>query len=373
MHESTEVVEALDDFRASITDLKSNLVGRIQKLEQRAFRFAGSSDGPTIDGESIGALVVKDSRFKTLAEAGRGIAQVHLNRRLVTKSTVTIGPSLKPGIEVFPSIAELPGPAPTVADLIGQRPLGEGTLQFVRQKAPHPVAGVQVNQGDVKAEGDLSFETVTISPATLAIWIPASRQALRDVAGLSLLINSELLYAVKILEENEILNGDGSQGHLTGILPAATAMPPTAGDSPLDAVARALGYLSSLGVQATGIVMNPSDWLHVMLSKSTTDEYLLGSPAMATAALVWGVPLALSTQIAQGTFLAGNFVLGCELAFRELATFDISTEHADFFTRNLIAIRAEESLVLAIKQPPCFVKSTLPASAARNGGVATRK
>jgi HK97 family phage major capsid protein len=240
----------------------------------------------------------------------------------------------------------------------------EGTLMVVRQKSPHAVAGVQVLEGDVKAEGTLTFESLTITPATLAIWVAASRQALRDVAGLSMIIDNSLIYAVEVLEEQEILNGDGTPGHLHGIMPQAPALAAVTRDTALDALARGIAALAASGVKATGAVLNPADWLSVMLAKTTVESYLLGSPASATAALVWGVPLALSTAMTPGSFLVGNFVLGAELAYRESAVIDISTEHSEFFTKNLICVRAEESLALAVKQPSYFLKSTLPAPVA---------
>lgn len=363
----------LTRFDGKLNEFKSEMK---REMRQNAARPPGAMlpAGGVRESESVGALVAKDSRFQTLQAAGRGIAQVGVNRRLIeTKAAVVMGAALMPGTQTSP-IAPLPGPALTVADFIPQRPMTEGSLQFVRQLSPRVVAGLQVAQGDVKTEGTLVTEMVELSPATLAVWIPASRQALRDVGGLQLLIDSELLYAIRTLEEAEILNGVGA-GHLTGILPLAPAQAPTAGDTGLDSIARAIGALTASGIQATGIVLHPNDWLAVMLSKDLQDSYLLASPAAATAQTVWGVPLALTSAIPAGTGLVGNFTLGAELAYREQAVVDVSTEHADFFIRNLICIRAEESLALAVKQPPAFLKFTLGtgALAARNGGQAAKK
>jgi hypothetical protein len=358
--------QVIDSFRDLLDGQQTMLEPRLNRIENDVRHLSERASRPPIllgglsgDGETVGGLVTKDSRFAALQTAGRGIARIDVARRLTeTKSTVVLGTTLKPGVQTLPIAPLLPGPPPALADLIPQRVMSEGGVQFVRQTAPRPIASAQIHQGDVKAEGALALETITLAPATLAIWIPASRQALRDVAGLTLLINSELLYAVKTLEEKEVLNGDGTEGHLTGILPLAPALAPTAGDSALDAIARGIASLASQGIVADGVVLHPTDWLNVMLSKNTTEDYLLGSPAAATSAVVWGTRLAFSTQMPLGTFLAGNFSLGVELVFRENATIDVSTEHSDFFIRNLICIRAEESLALCVRQPLAFVKST---------------
>jgi hypothetical protein len=39
----------------------------------------------------------------------------------------------------------------------------------------------------------------------------------------------------------------------------------------------------------------------------------------------------------------------------------IIAEHADYFTKNLVAIRCEERVTLAVYQPFAFVKGSFPA------------
>jgi hypothetical protein len=360
---SSELRPILEEHRATVEALiDKRVLASESKTERRVKEMLARPPGPILsagsDAESIGSAVVRDSKFQSLQSAGRGMVQIQINRRLIeTKSTVTIAPTLKPGVDVRP-ISPLPGPPPTVIDLIPSRAMLEGLMQFVRQRSPHAVAGIQILEGDQKAEAVITFDTVAIAPATLAIFVPASRQALRDIGQLQLVINSELLYAVRMLEEDQVLNGDGSAGHLTGLLPAVPAMAFTAGDTPIDAIARALGALAATGVVATGIVINPSDWLKIILTKSTMGDYILGSPGESAAVSVWGAPLALSVKCPVGTFLAGDFIRGAELGYREMAIVDISTEHSDFFTRNLICIRCEESVALGVRQPACFIKST---------------
>src|SRR5262249_26291481 len=63
------------------------------------------------------------------------------------------------------------------------------------------------------------------------------------------------------------------------------------------------------------------------------------------------------------TVLAGDFQRGARLWDREDATIEVSTEHSDFFIRNLLCVRAEERLTLAISQTAYFAKATLPAGA----------
>ena len=55
-------------------------------------------------------------------------------------------------------------------------------------------------------------------------------------------------------------------------------------------------------------------------------------------------------------FLVGTFRLGAQVFDREDANVEVSTEDADNFTKNLVTIRCEERLALAVYRPEAFVK-----------------
>ncbi|WP_218662219.1 phage major capsid protein, partial [Enterobacter cloacae] len=57
----------------------------------------------------------------------------------------------------------------------------------------------------------------------------------------------------------------------------------------------------------------------------------------------------------QGKFLTGAFNAGAQIFDREDANVVISTENADDFEKNMISIRCEERLALAVKRPEAFV------------------
>jgi HK97 family phage major capsid protein len=55
-------------------------------------------------------------------------------------------------------------------------------------------------------------------------------------------------------------------------------------------------------------------------------------------------------------FLVGAFKLGAQIFDREDANVEISTEDSDNFRKNLVTIRAEERLALAVYRPEAFIK-----------------
>jgi HK97 family phage major capsid protein len=78
---------------------------------------------------------------------------------------------------------------------------------------------------------------------------------------------------------------------------------------------------------------------------------------------LWGRPVVATQAMTVDTALVGAFKLGAQIFDREDANVVISTENSDDFVRNLVTIRAEERLALAVYRPAAFVKNTnLPAS-----------
>jgi HK97 family phage major capsid protein len=58
------------------------------------------------------------------------------------------------------------------------------------------------------------------------------------------------------------------------------------------------------------------------------------------------------------TALVGAFSLGAQIFDREDANVVISTENQDDFIKNMITVRAEQRLALAVYRPEAFIKNT---------------
>ena len=96
-------------------------------------------------------------------------------------------------------------------------------ITYVREKLFTNNAAAQASEGAKKAQSDLQFEEITTGVKTLAHFVKASRQILDDAAMLQSYINGRLTYGLKLVEDKQLLSGDGAAGGLTGIMNVAQA------------------------------------------------------------------------------------------------------------------------------------------------------
>jgi HK97 family phage major capsid protein len=213
---------------------------------------------------------------------------------------------------------------------------------------------------------------------TIATWIPASRQILDDMTELMSFLRSSLPYYTDLAEEQQLLTGDATGENLHGLIPQATAFDPSLITTPswnkIDVIGRAIQQLTtSKELAPTFVVMNPLDWWDIRLTKDQYGHYILGDPQSSLATIgsgsikpignLFSLSVDATVNISPGTFLIGNgSAVAAEIRDRLEMQIDISTEHQDFFIRNLVAVRAEKRLALIVRRPGSFIVGTFTTS-----------
>jgi HK97 family phage major capsid protein len=168
----------------------------------------------------------------------------------------------------------------------------------------------------------------------------------------------------------QLLAGDNTGENLHGLIPQAAAFSAallpsaTKGYNKIDVIATAIRQINALKeIDPTFAIMHTNDWWDIALTKDSFGRYILGEPSSLTVPRIFGLDVVPTTSIAQGTFLVGSgSPVAAEIRDRMDMQVEISTEHADYFVRNLVAIRAEKRLALITKRPNSFVTGTFTTS-----------
>ena len=152
-----------------------------------------------------------------------------------------------------------------------------------------------------------------------------------------------------------MLNGSGVGANITGLLArtglAAAQLRGT--DSNADAIFKQIyAIFNSSFLMPDGVVINPTNWQTIALSKDANGNYLASGPfSGAQATRIWGLPVAVTPSIAAGTALVGAYKQAAQVFRKGGVRVEASNSHSDFFVKNLVAIRAEERLALAVYRP----------------------
>lgn len=213
----------------------------------------------------------------------------------------------------------------------------------------------------LKPTSDISFTTVTYPISTVAHLLHVHRNVLADEPRLRNILDTEMVDGVKMIEDWEILYGDGVGENLTGIVntPGTQLYTQAGGDKKTAALRRSITRVNLAYYMATGVVLHPLDWEDIELEEDSQGRYRVAvSVALGAEKRVWRLDVAETTGIVEGHWLVGAFGVGSKVWDRESVRLETSTEHSDNFARNVVTIRCEERLALEVQRPEAHVYGT---------------
>jgi HK97 family phage major capsid protein len=363
---TTQTNAKLTEVGEKTLKVQTDLVELQQKLDKvNLLVQAGSGAAEAL--KSIGLVVVESDEYKEAAKNTgkpemKSVSVGSFHKTAIVNATLNGSQPLVPAQRAdFVRPAQRPL---VIRDLLPIRGTSSNLVQFAKENVFTNNAAIQYNSPDYenvsKPESAITYTLADAPVRTIAHWIPASRQVLADAPMLQGMIEDRLMYGIKYVEEDEILNGDGTAGHLDGLMHQATAYAGSgavSADTQLDTLLRSMVqcFTGSL-FHPDATVLNPIDWMKIRLIKDTTGRYVFGDPHGASEARVWGQRVVESLSIAATRFLTGAFQPGAALWDREDATIRIAEQHGDFFIKNMVAILAEERLALTVYRPTAFIR-----------------
>ncbi|ECI3615259.1 phage major capsid protein [Salmonella enterica subsp. enterica] len=364
---SEETKAAVDKMASEFNALREaekTLKAAIGELEQHVAQMPLANAKHIV--ETVGQQVISAEALKTFSASVEGGKRVSIpvNAALISSGVAegVVEPQRLPGIDTVPKQRLF------IRDLIAPGRTSSPAIFWVQQTGFTNKAAVVV-ENTTKPYSDIAFATKITPVTTIAHMFKASKQILDDFAQLQSTVDAEMRYGLKYVEEQEILFGDGTGVHLHGIVPQASAFSAefrVEQQNGIDDLRLAMLQAQLARFPASGHVLHFIDWAKIELTKDTLGRYILANPSGLTGPTLWGLPVVATEAAAfKGKFLTGAFNAGAQIFDREDANVVISTENADDFEKNMISIRCEERLALAVKRPEAFIYGsfTVPAPA----------
>lgn len=367
---SAETKDSVDKMASELNAMREaekTLKASLGELEQHVAQMPLSNARDVI--ESVGQQVISAEAMKAFAASVEGNKRVSIPVNAALISTDVPGQIVAP--QRLPGIYTAPKQRLFIRDLIAPGKTISNTIYWVQQTGFTNKASV-VAENTTKPYSDIQFAEKITPVRTIAHLFKASKQILDDFAQLQSTVDAEMRYGLKYVEEQEILFGDGTGAHLEGIIPQASAYAAAfevEQQNGIDDLRLAMLQAQLARFPASGHVLHFIDWAKIELTKDTLGRYILANPAALTGPTLWGLPVVATEAAAfKGKFLTGAFNAGAQLFDREETNVVISTENADDFEKNMITIRCEERLALAVKRPEAFVYGSFTVPTPPTGG-----
>lgn len=354
--------EGVAEIKAEVNKIANDNADAVKAMQERQDAFEAEAakrlrDGRTGAAKSAGRQFVESEAFKGASDR-TAVGPVRVERKAITVSADMDLPNYT-GEIVRPQDAVL-----TVRDLV---PVGRSARDIIKyhKLTTRATAAAAVAAGELKPESSLAYADADAPMIKLAHYIVVTEEQLSDIDGLASDIDAELEYGLRLAEDTELLNGDGTTGHLDGLIPNATAYAAaTYGDTVtnpqrLDHVRGMIAQLAVARFAADGIVLHPTTWFQIETTKTEEGAYIFANPTGRASANLWGLPVAVTDQVSAGNALVGAFRLAAMIYEGQLqGDYGIvmrTGQPSDFFLRNKYAVIAEERIAQAVKRPLALV------------------
>lgn len=354
--------EPLDRFAQAL----NKSIGQ-EFIESAGYQEAVSkykSTGALPQGFSTGLITMKGTLAELAGSGGGAVA-----------NTV---PQVVPGVvdKLFQGL--------TVASLLLEGQATTSSIRYVVEgTATSGAAGVA--EAGTKPESTLGFTTTDETIKKIATLLPVSEEMIQDAPAIQSYINGRLQLFVKIEEERQLLRGTSGGNEVQGLL-TSRSVPVYAGGTAVGDKATQLfkamnGLRGSAFLEPEWIIIHPGDWEDLRLAKDgtggTIGQFYGGGPFQGAYGgpdsqigqsgqvsgpidTIWGKPVYVTGAIGntKGTALVGTRS-SAQVWRRGGMSVEATNSHSTFFALNLLAIRAEERLGLAVYRPTGFVEVRL--------------
>jgi len=384
---TTEKRERLDKIEADIKACSDQISDEKYLNEQRkkfAVDLGMIPDAPDPKGpagatpanlnpaqvKSLGQLITEAPTFQAIVKGGNVGSTQFSTGGIELKATLTettAGGVTGSGVaqpQVLPGILAILFQPLTVADLIPSGVASGPLVRYLKETVATNAAAA-VAEGAAKPESTLNFSAVDEPVRKIATWLKVTDEMFEDVPALRSYIDARLGLFVRIQEEAQLLTGSGVAPNVTGFLNRSglTAAQALGADTAPDAIYKEITKIRVASfLEPTGIVLNPTNWQTIRLAKDANAQYYAGGPFTGAYGAggqpvidsIWGKTVVSTTAMTLGTALIGAFATASQLFRRGGLTVEATNSNEDDFKTNLVMIRAEERLALAVYRPAAF-------------------
>lgn len=348
--DDTEAIEEGVQLKADI----ETLTAEVEAADKKAglLETIGTKEEPNQEDNIMNTEGLKALNLEAL-KGQRGSASVEL------KADTPTNPVGAPTIRVVSQNVGEINYKLGVREAFGREAISGNTLTyFVMQGVSGTPGAITLDgQGSAKAQIEPIYEPVTEALKKIACYIKETDELLSDAPFLESVVRGRGVYEQQKAVEAELVS------QLTNT-PGINTTYQNAGLTFDNLLKAKCAVEAATGYDADTILINPVDLQTLLLTKDETHQYLMGGPAYAPygngaygAYLpIWGCKVIATNAITQGNAVIGAFKQGAAVVTKanEGLRVEVSNSDQDDFIKNLITVRIEERVLLAVRVPSAF-------------------
>lgn len=356
-----ETKQKIDEGIMAINEQKSIVNDLMQKMDALEKRSKVMQGPRTLKSALAEAIAAKKDQYDEFKSAGVG-AKLRLDLKAITTADGAAGLLPAPQFDGVLGMAQQPL---KIRNLLTSVPVTTDSVRYAKQTLRTNAAKI-VAEGTAKPYSAYKWENQTATVETIAHLAKMTLQAIADAPRLTAEVEMEMRYGLALMVEQEILNGDGTAGHLNGLMNQATAVTTRSGISKanvinkIDVLRVAQLQLALQFAPADAQVISLVDWADIELERDGQNRYLFGpaTPGGQAGKQLWSLPVIDSATMAADNFLVGAFAYSVHLYDRQAVAVLISTENDTDFELNQATMRCEERLGLGVRRPEGLAKGS---------------
>lgn len=348
----------IDNLTTQYVEKSDALNKRLDEMEMAAKKTLSGATPQSFKSAIEGAL--KDGAIDAMVKGNANAA------RFEVKADMSLGADVTGVIAAETIVDQIKYDPSRSVHIRSLLPLGSTDGQTIRfpKESAYSDGAAATAETSAFGQSDFDLAASTVNVEKIGTYMRITGEMLDDIKQLTSYLSARVPEKVLSVEDNEILNGDGSSPNLDGLFTDGTAF--AAGDFALaiesanefDVLTVALNQLNLSNYQADTILLNPTDLHKMILLKSTANEYLRNQIFSGLQPTINGIPVTVNTAVTAGKFLVGNLRQSSQLWIRENLAVEFSREDSDNFQKNFVTVRAMERVALTNYLPNAIVQGT---------------
>jgi HK97 family phage major capsid protein len=344
---TTQYVEKSDALNKRMDDMEMAAKKTISGATPQSFKSAINT-------------ALKDGAIDAMLKGNANAARFEVKADMSLGADVT---GVVAGETIVDQIKYDPSRSVHIRSLLALGSTDAQTIRYPKESAYSDGAGTTA-EAAAFGQSDFDLAASTVNVEKIGTYMRITGEMLDDIKQLTSYLSARVPEKVLSVEDNQILNGDGSSPNLDGLFTDGAAF--AAGGfaaaiesaNEFDVLTVALNQLALSNYQADTILLNPTDLHKMILLKSTANEYLRNQIFSGLQPTINGIPVTVNTAVTAGKFLCGNLRQASQLWIRENLAVEFSREDSDNFQKNFVTVRAMERVALTNYLPNAIVQGT---------------